>query len=195
MSVNALSDEALITKFQKGDKSGLEELIARYQQRLFTSIYILVKDQMLAEDLLQETYLRIIHTLRNGRYQEEGKFLGWAMRIAHNLVIDYYRRDSRMRMVRDTDEYRITEHLRLTDDSAEKQLIQQQTHERLRQLIDLLPFEQREVLIMRHYAELSFKEIAEITRTSINTCLGRMRYALINLRKLAGRKKISLTQD
>jgi RNA polymerase sigma-70 factor (ECF subfamily) len=195
MSVYPVSDEALVAQFQKGDESGLEELIARYQQRLFTSISILVKDQTLAEDLLQETYLRIIHTLRQGRYQEEGKFLGWAMRIAHNLVIDYYRRDSRMRMVRDTDEYRITEHLKLTDEGVEKQLIQQQTHERLRQLIDLLPFEQREVLIMRHYAELSFKEIAEITQTSINTCLGRMRYALINLRKLASRKKISLTQD
>ncbi len=195
MHVNHLSDDFLITQYLKGDESGLKHLITRYEQKLYTSIFILVKKHDLAEDLLQETFIKIINTLRQGRYQEEGKFLGWAMRIAHNLVIDYFRKDSRMRMVRDTDEYRITDNLQITEDSAEKQMIKNQTHSRLKILIDMLPYEQREVLIMRHYAELSFKEIADITQTSINTCLGRMRYALINLRKLAEEKKVSLTND
>lgn len=195
MHVNHLSDDILITQYLNGDESGLKQLITRYEQKLFISIFILVKKRDLAEDLLQETFIKIINTLRQGRYQEEGKFLGWAMRIAHNLVIDYFRKDSRMRMVRDTDDYRVTDNLQITDDCAEKQMIKQQTHRRLKILIEMLPYEQREVLIMRHYAELSFKEIADITQTSINTCLGRMRYALMNLRKLAEEKKFSLTDD
>lgn len=195
MHVRQLSDDCLIAQYLNGDESGLKHLITRYEQKIFTSILILVKKRDLAEDLLQETFIKIINTLRQGRYQEEGKFLGWALRIAHNLVIDHFRKESRMRMIRDTDEYRITDNLPLTDEGAEKQLIKNQTHSRLRMLIDLLPYEQREVLVMRHYAELSFKEIAQITQTSINTCLGRMRYALINLRKLANEKKVILTDD
>lgn len=195
MHVSHVSDDLLITQYLNGDESGLKQLITRYEQKLYTSIFVLVKKRDLAEDLLQETFIKIINTLRQGRYQEEGKFIGWAMRIAHNLVIDYFRKDSRMRMVRDTDEYRITDNLQITEHCAEKQIIKQQTHNRLKVLIDMLPYEQREVLIMRHYADLSFKEIADITQTSINTCLGRMRYALINLRKLAEEKKVSLTDD
>ncbi|MCC6384820.1 MAG: sigma-70 family RNA polymerase sigma factor [Bacteroidia bacterium] len=195
MAVNHLSDDILITNYLAGDENGIKHLFLRYERRLFTSILILVRQRDLAEDLLQDTFIRIINTFRQGNYKHEGKFLGWALRISHNLVIDHFRKNNRMKMIHDTDEYQLTENLKLTDDGIEKDIIRKQTHHNLKLLIEMLPYEQREVLIMRHYGELSFKEIAEITKASINTCLGRMRYALINLRKLAVEHNVQLTND
>lgn len=189
-----VSDNELITQFLKGDETGLEKLINRHQRKIFTSIILLVKDKELAEDLFQETFIKVINTLRSGNYHDEGKFLPWVVRIAHNLVIDHFRKIKRMPLVRDTDEYSIMDSLRLTDDNVEDKMVVNQIHHEVRQLIELLPTDQREVVIMRHYADMSFKEIAECTNVSINTSLGRMRYALINLRKLIDEKKLVLVK-
>lgn len=155
---------------------------------------MVVKDRDLADDIFQDTFVKVIHTLRNGTYKEEGKFIQWVMRIAHNLTIDHFRKSKRLPVV-DTgnDDFDILETLRLTDPSIEEELISTQIHNDLRQLIELLPDEQKEVLKMRHYNEMSFKDIAEQTDVSINTALGRMRYALINLRKIIQEKELALT--
>ena len=194
MRTSDLSDNELITDFLKGGETSLEILIRRHQRKVFTSIYLLVRDRELAEDIFQETFIKVINTLRSGNYQEEGKFLPWVTRIAHNLVIDHFRRQKKMPMVRDTEEFSITESIRLTDDNIEDKMVNDQIHTDVRRLIDLLPDEQREVVIMRHYADMSFKEIAEQTNVSINTSLGRMRYALINLRKLIKEKELILVK-
>jgi len=194
MRYSEISDNELITQFLTGDESGLEKLIIRHQKKVFTSILLLVKDKELAEDIFQETFIKVINTLRSGNYHEEGKFLPWVVRIGHNLVIDYFRKQKRMPMVRDTDEYSIMDTLKLTDDNVEDKMIITQIHTEIRQLIEFLPLDQREVVIMRHYADMSFKEIAETTNVSINTSLGRMRYALINLRKLIKEKQLVLAK-
>jgi RNA polymerase sigma-70 factor (ECF subfamily) len=189
-----ISDNQLITQFLKGDESGLELLIRRHQRKVFTSIMLLVKDKELAEDLFQETFIKVINTLRSGNYHEEGKFLPWVVRIAHNLVIDYFRKQKRMPMVRDTEEYSVMDSLKLTDDNVEDKMILTQIHAEVRKLIEFLPLDQREVVIMRHFGDMSFKEIADCTNVSINTSLGRMRYALINLRKLIQEKQLVLVK-
>lgn len=194
MRYSEITDNELITQFLTGDESSLEKLIVRHQKKVFTSILLLVKDKELAEDLFQETFIKVINTLRSGNYHEEGKFLPWVVRIGHNLVIDYFRKQKRMPMVRDTDEYSIMDTLKLTDDNVEDKMIITQIHTEIRQLIEFLPLDQREVVIMRHYADMSFKEIAETTNVSINTSLGRMRYALINLRKLIKDKQLVLVK-
>ncbi len=194
MHISEKSDNQLITEFLKGDESSLQQLIIRHQRKVFTSILILVKDKELAEDIFQETFIKVINTLRSGNYHEEGKFLPWVVRIGHNLVIDHFRKQKRMQMVRDTDDYSIMDTLRLTDDNVEDKMILNQIHKEVRELIEHLPFDQREVVIMRHYGDLSFKEIAECTGVSINTSLGRMRYALINLRKLIQEKQLILVK-
>ena len=194
MGKTEVSDNELITQFLQGNESGLEELITRHQRKIFTSILLLVKDKELAEDLFQETFIKVINTLRSGNYHEEGKFLPWVIRIGHNLVIDYFRKQKRMPMVRDTEEYSVMESLKLTDDNIEDKMITNQIHTEIRMLIEHLPLDQREVVIMRHYADMSFKDIAESTNVSINTSLGRMRYALINLRKLIHEKQMVLVK-
>jgi RNA polymerase sigma-70 factor (ECF subfamily) len=183
----------LVASYIKGNEQSLHELILRHQRKVFTSIYLLVKDRELADDLFQETFIKVINTLRSGNYNEEGKFLSWVLRIAHNLVIDHFRGLKRMPMVHDTEEYSIFESLPLEESNIEQRIIQSQIEDKVRQLIEELPADQREVVILRHYADLSFKEISEITGVSINTSLGRMRYALINLRKLIQQHKISLS--
>lgn len=193
MRLSEISDNQLIVSFISGDESSLEVLVRRHQKRVFTSILILVRDKELAEDLFQETFIKVIKTLRSGSYQEEGKFLPWVLRIGHNLVIDHFRKNKRMPLVRDTEEHSIMDQIRLTDANVEEKLVTSQIHQQVRQLIDYLPLDQREVVIMRHYGNLSFKEIAEVTNVSINTSLGRMRYALINLRKLISEKQLMLT--
>lgn len=193
MRLSEISDNQLIGSFISGDESSLEVLVRRHQKRVFTSILILVRDKELAEDLFQETFIKVIKTLRSGSYQEEGKFLPWVLRIGHNLVIDHFRKNKRMPLVRDTEEHSIMDQIRLTDANVEEKLVTSQIHQQVRQLIDYLPLDQREVVIMRHYGNLSFKEIAEVTNVSINTSLGRMRYALINLRKLISEKQLMLT--
>ncbi|MCB0619251.1 MAG: sigma-70 family RNA polymerase sigma factor [Saprospiraceae bacterium] len=192
MQVTPLTDQQLIQEYLHGDERAFEELLNRHQQKIYTSIYLFVKDQSLAEDIFQEVFIKIIDTLRRGKYNHEGKFGQWAMRIAYNLCVDYFRRSKRRPQVQPTDEFDIFEVLRVTDDNAEQRIMRSQTHEKVRSLVDMLPPEQREVVILRHYADMSFKEIAKLTRVSINTALGRMRYALINIRKMVEEKQVQL---
>ncbi len=192
MRLEQKTDQELIRMYVSGSELGLEVLIDRYKSKLYTSIYLLVKDDYLAEDIFQDTFIKVINTLRSGRYNEEGKFLPWVMRIAHNLVIDYYRKERRTPVVVNSDGFDIFDVLHFADESAEARMIREQTHKDLRKMIQLLPDDQKEVLIMRHYGEMSFKEIADVTDVSINTALGRMRYALNNLRKMMYGKELAL---
>lgn len=192
MDFQLQSDQDLIHLYIGGDEKGLVELVRRYQTKIYTSIYLLVKDEHLAEDIFQDTFIKVINTLRNGKYNEEGKFLPWVSRIAHNLVIDHFRREKRAPTVTTNDDFDIFEVLGEYDESTEDRMVREQTHRDLKALIQLLPSEQKEVLIMRHFGDMSFKEIADITDVSINTALGRMRYALNNLRKMMQTKELSL---
>jgi RNA polymerase sigma factor (sigma-70 family) len=186
------TDHELIHSFMDGDMNALEILVIRHKDKLYTSILFLVKDKYLAEDIFQDVLIKIIDTIRGGRYTEEGKFLPWAMRIAHNLCVDHFRKVKRTPAIKTSDDRDIFEVLNFTEDSAETKMMKRQSHDRVRRMLDLLPEDQREVIILRHYAELSFKEIAALTNCSINTALGRMRYGLINLRKMMVEKQISL---
>jgi RNA polymerase sigma factor (sigma-70 family) len=184
MQVINLTDHELITAYLGGSERAFQELLSRHQQKIYTAIYLFVKDRDLAEDLFQEVFIKIIDTLRRGGYNHEGKFSQWAARIAYNMCVDHFRRGKRRTKVNNTDDFDIFDVLVLPDDNREDQLIISETHDRLKQLVDMLPTEQKEVVILRHYADMSFKEIASLTRVSINTALGRMRYALINIRKM-----------
>ncbi len=189
-----LNDQELVVRYREGDEQSLKELITRHQRKIFTSIYLLVKDRDLAEDIYQDTFIKVINTLRSGNYNEEGKFLSWVMRIGHNLVIDHFRRQQKMPMVHDTEDYSIFDFIPLADENVEDKIISGQIQDTVRRMIEELPDDQREVVIMRHYGNMSFKEISEATNVSINTSLGRMRYALINLRKLIADKQLILTK-
>jgi len=191
-SLTNYSDQQLIHLFQDGDSLALETLIIRHKDKIYTSIFLLVKDKYLAEDIFQDVFIRVIDTVRGGRYTEEGKFLPWAMRIAHNLCVDHFRKVKRTPTIRNSEEHDIFEVINFSEEGADKKMMQRQSHDRVRQMLDLLPADQREVIILRHYAELSFKEIATMTNCSINTSLGRMRYGLINLRKMMLEKQIAL---
>jgi RNA polymerase sigma-70 factor (ECF subfamily) len=166
--------------------------VLRHKDKLYTSIFLLVKDKYLAEDLFQDMFIKVIDTIRGGRYTEEGKFLPWAMRIAHNLCVDHFRRVKRTPTIKTSDNHDIFEVLNFSNDNAEERIMKNQSYDRIRRMLDLLPEEQREVIILRHYADLSFKEIATLTNCSINTALGRMRYGLINMRKMMTEKQIAL---
>lgn len=187
-----LTDNQLIAAFCEGELPALEVLVNRYKDRIYTSIYFLVKDKYLAEDLFQEVFIKIIDTIRQKRYNDEGKFLSWALRIAHNLCVDHFRKVKRSPAIRTTDGYNIMEWIQTPDDCPEKKMVRTQSYDRVRRMLDLLPEEQREVIVLRHYGNMSFKEIAGLTNISINTALGRMRYGLINLRKMMTEKQISL---
>jgi RNA polymerase sigma-70 factor (ECF subfamily) len=189
---NSLPDSILIDDYINGKEASLSVLINRHQQRLFSFIYSKIQDKDLTEDIFQDTFIKVIRTLKKGNYNEEGKFLPWVMRIAHNLVIDYFRKNNRMPSFKNTEEFNIFLVLHDGTLNAEKQIIQEQIYENVRELINELPEEQKEVLIMRMYKDMSFKEISENTGVSINTALGRMRYALINMRKLIEKHKIIL---
>ncbi len=186
------TDHELVTRYISGDIDALNALILRHKKRVYTSIVILVKDQYVAEDIFQDTFFKVIDSLQAGSYKEEGKFLPWVLRIAHNLCIDYFRKVKRKPMIVDSEGNDILDSIGMFDESAEDRWIRNQSIHSLRELIKMLPDEQREVLILRHYAELSFKEIADMTNVSINTALGRMRYALLNLRKMMKERKVSL---
>jgi RNA polymerase sigma factor (sigma-70 family) len=190
--VNLATDNELVKLFQEGSNEAFEILVNRYKDKLFTSIKLLVKDVCLAEDLFQDTFIKIINTLRNNRYTEEGKFLTWAMRIAHNLCMDHFRRINSTRTIKTSDERDIYEVLKVTEPSPDSAMIQEQALHHARLILELLPKDQREVIVLRHFADLSFKEIAELTNCSINTALGRMRYGLMNLQKLMAEKHIGL---
>ena len=189
---NSITDSTLVSNYIKGDELALEVLIKRHQQRLFSFIYSKVKDKDITEDVFQDTVIKVIRTLKKGNYNEEGKFLPWVMRIAHNLVIDYFRKSNRMPAFNNTDEFNIFSVIGDGSLNAEKQIIQEQIFADVKELINELPDEQKEVLIMRMYKDMSFKEISENTGVSINTALGRMRYALINMRKLIEKYNIIL---
>jgi RNA polymerase sigma factor (sigma-70 family) len=186
------TDHELIRLFTDGNLDALEILVLRHKDKLYTSILFLVKDKYLAEDIFQDVFIRIIDTMRSGRYTEEGKFLPWAMRIAHNLCVDHFRKVKRTPTIRTGEDKDIFEVLNFSEDSAETVMIRRQSHDRVRDMLQSLPEDQREVIILRHYADMSFKEIAAATNCSINTALGRMRYGLINLRKLMTQKQIAL---
>src|SRR5262245_51003183 len=191
-SLTNLTDQQLIHMFMDNDAEALETLIIRHKDKIYTSIFLLVKDKYLAEDIFQDVFIRVIDTVRSGRYTEEGKFLPWAMRIAHNLCVDHFRKVKRTPTIKTGEDRDIFEVLNFSEEGVDKRMMQKQSHDRVRQMLDLLPEDQREVIILRHYAELSFKEIAALTNCSINTALGRMRYGLINLRKMMLQKKIAL---
>ncbi|MDX5326270.1 MAG: sigma-70 family RNA polymerase sigma factor [Bacteroidota bacterium] len=188
------SDKVLIEGYLQGDEFCLEKLIEKHQSRIYSYIISKVKDSDIANDIFQDTFVKVINTLKAGRYNEEGKFLPWVMRIAHNLVIDHFRREKRMPTINPTDEFDIFDIVKTPELNVEAQLISDQIHSDVKKLIEHLPEEQRKVLVLRIYNRMSFKEIAELTDVSINTALGRMRYALINLRKIIEQHNVILTQ-
>ncbi|XLS27548.1 RNA polymerase sigma factor [Flavobacteriaceae bacterium M23B6Z8] len=188
-----VNDSVLIERYLKGEESSLEILINRHSQRIYSFIFSKVYDRDVAEDIFQDTFIKVIKTLKRGAYNEEGKFLPWVMRIAHNLVIDYFRKNTRMPKFEGNDDFNIFSMIGDSSLNAEKQLIKDQVVNDLRKLIDELPEDQKEVLKMRMYKDMSFKEISESTGVSINTALGRMRYAIINLRKIIEKHNIVLT--
>ncbi len=189
-----ISDYELIERFIKGEQSCFEQLIHRHKNKVFAYISLYIRDQALAEDLFQDTFMKVIQSVKAGKYQDNGKFISWVMRIAHNLIIDHFRRIKQMNTVSNDDyESDLFNSRKFAESTVEDDMIRRQIQKDVRKMITLLPDDQREVVILRHYAGLSFKEIAEITDVSINTALGRMRYALINMRKLMEEKKISLT--
>jgi RNA polymerase sigma factor (sigma-70 family) len=186
-----LPDQELVDLYIKGNEPCLEILIARHKKRVFSYIMMVVRDRHLAEDIFQDTFIKVIQTLKRGAYNDEGKFLPWVLRIAHNLVIDHFRRVKRMPLVDAGEDFDIFSVLR--QGNVEDKLVKKQIRSDVRKAIEHLPQEQREVLIMRHYMDMSFKEIADTTNCSINTALGRMRYALINLKKSLEKQHIALS--
>ena len=188
-----ISDQELVKQYIDGNEHSFAMLLNRHKDRVYSQIFMLIKDRDLAEDIFQETFIKAINTLKAGKYNEEGKFLPWVLRIGHNLVIDHFRRNKKMQMVRGDDDYDVFATIKQDELSIEDDIIFEQILSDVKDLLQYLPDEQREVVQMRHYAEMSFKDIAEQTNVSINTALGRMRYALINLRKLIEDKGIQLT--
>ena len=186
------NDSELIRNFKSGDTQALNLLIQRYKDKIFTSIFMLVRDKYLAEDMFQNTFIKVIDTIRNGNYNEEGKFLPWVIRIAHNLCLDHFRKVKRSPAIKSADNDSIFEGFVGIEEGANIRMEKRQAHDKVRRLVDLLPHDQREVIVLRHFAGLSFKEVATLTDCSINTALGRMRYALINLRRMVDEKQIAL---
>ena len=194
MSEIRKSDYELIESYRNGCLSDFELLVSRYQEQIYNYVFSLVRDRQLSDDIFQDTFVKIIRTLKAGLYKDEGKFIQFALRIAHNLIIDHFRKENRIPVVESSSEdYNYLDNAPITDPSVEQGMIVDQIHSDLRKMIDRLPVEQKEVLRMRIYDDLSFKEIADITNVSINTALGRMRYALINLRKMAEVNNMCLT--
>ena len=193
MRYDQLNDQELVDLYVAGDESCLELLIQRHKKRVFSYIMMVVRDRHLAEDIFQDTFIKVIQTLKRGSYSDEGKFLPWVLRISHNLVIDHFRRQKRMPLVDAGDDFDIFSVLVMRQGNHEDKIVKRQVRSDIRKLIDKLPQEQREVLLMRHYKDMSFKEIADFTNVSINTALGRMRYALINMRRMMEKHNIALS--
>lgn len=190
MNLQKLNDKELILSYLEGNQHAFETLLNRHRSKIYTSIYLFVKDPDLAEDIFQDVFIKIIDTLRKGKYNHEGKFLQWAMRISYNMCVDHFRRSKRRTKVSATETFDIFDVLETKEDNMETRIIKSQLHQKVRDLVDQLPAEQREVVILRHYADMSFKEISQLTRVSINTALGRMRYALINMRKMVNEREL-----
>lgn len=186
----AMNDVDLIHQYVSGDDKAFETLLLKYKNKVYTSIFLIIKDHEISDDIFQETFIKVIDKLKQEKYNDEGKFLPWVLRISHNLCMDYFRKNQKEKIVsNDNPEYDIMEHLTMDDTNREDELIESESQIDVAKYIDLLPDEQKEVILLRHYYDYSFKEIAEMTGTNINTSLGRMRYALINLRKLINQKK------
>ncbi len=190
MSNAAFNDKELIARYLDGDEKSFEILLNRHKEKIYTSIYLFVKDHERANDIFQDVFIKIVKTLRAGKYNHEGKFKQWAMRIAYNMCVDNFRKNKRRSIIHPTDDFDIFDVIESDEANREDKIIKDQTHAKVRALVDKLPPEQREVVILRHYADMSFKEIAAMTRVSINTALGRMRYALINMRKMVDNKEV-----
>ena len=188
-----LPDALLVTKYIQGDENALTVLINRHQSKIFGFIYSKIADRDISNDIFQDTFIKVIRTLKSNSYNEEGKFLPWVMRIAHNLIIDHFRKNKKMPMFRETEEFSIFSIMTDNSQTIENRMITEQVEKDLKKLIEELPSDQKEVLVMRIYQDLSFKEISELTGVSINTALGRMRYALMNLRKVIEKHQIILT--
>ncbi len=189
-----MNDQELVQAYIKGDAAAIEILINRHRSKVYTYILLTIKNQPLAEDLFQETFIKVIQSLRGGKYRDNGRFLSWVIRIAHNLIIDHFRKEKQMNSVSNDDsEVDLFNSKKLSDENIEELIVNSQIKAEIRSLINELPDDQREVVLLRHYGNLSFKEIADQTDVSINTALGRMRYALINLRKLIKEKNLTLT--
>ena len=184
MLSKVLQDHELVSCYLQGEERAFEILLHRHKRKVWSHIYLMVRDRETTEDLFQEAFIKVVHTLKSGKYNEEGKFLPWVMRIAHNLVIDHFRRNRKMPMLRSNEKHDVFGTIAQPGKNVEQRMVNVQIDDDVRKLIDNLPAEQREVVIMRTYMGMSFKEIAAHTQVSINTALGRMRYALINMRKL-----------
>ncbi len=195
MELAPLNDQQLIDRYLNGDDKAFETLLNRYKDKVYTAIYLFVKDKAVAEDIFQDVFIKVVDTLRKGKYNHQGKFSQWVMRIAYNLCVDNFRRKKRRPTMYATEEFDIFDVLGSKEPNGEQQLIKSQAHQKVRELVDRLPPEQREVVILRHYADMSFKEIAALTRVSINTALGRMRYALINIRKMIAEQEHVLQHE
>jgi len=193
MATVNLPDALLVKNYIAGDEKALAILIERHQSKIYGFIYSKIADRDITDDVFQDTFIKVIKTLKSNSYNEEGKFLPWVMRIAHNLVVDHFRRNKKMPMHRETEEYSIFSYMTDNSMNVEGRMITDQVEYDLRRLLDELPADQKEVLVMRMYQDMSFKEIAESTGVSINTALGRMRYALMNLRKVIEKNQIILT--
>ena len=194
MNATDKTDYELVEEFVNGRQSSIEILIHRHKRKVFNYIMLMVKNEQLAEDIFQDTFIKVIHSLKEGKYKDNGRFISWVVRIAHNLVIDYFRKEKQMNMLSNDDcVVDLFNTRKMSDKNIEEVIIQEQIRNDIRRLIDQLPEDQKQVILLRHFGELSFKEIAGQTGVSINTALGRMRYALINLRKLIEKHDISLT--
>ena len=195
-NLKKMTDEELVILYSKGENQAFDTLLNRYQNRLYSYIYFIVKSTELAEDIFQETFVKAIMTIKQGRYTENGKFPAWLTRIAHNLIIDNYRQERNENIIsNDNSEIDLLNDMKLSEGTIEMDIINEQIHNDVRHLVRLLPDNQREVVYMRFYQDLSFKEIADTTGVSINTALGRMRYAILNLRRMAEEKEVILTLD
>ena len=193
MKLSKLSEKELVQAYLKGNELAIEQLIIRFKSQVYTYIVCKVRNQALAEDVFQDTFIKVINTIKKGKYNDEGKFLPWVMRIAHNLIIDHYRKSTRMPFVKGNDDFDIFDVIKNPDANIQEDLEKEQVLSDVKELVKFLPADQKEVLMMRLYYDMSFKEISQTTNVSINTALGRMRYALINLRKMAEEKNLSLT--
>jgi RNA polymerase sigma factor (sigma-70 family) len=187
-----LSDQELVQLYLGGNALAFSTLVIRYKSKLYTSIYLLLKDKFLAEDMFQDVFIRVIDKLKKGLYKEEGKFLPWIMRIAHNMCLDHFRKLKRLPVTKMVDGADFFEQLDMSAPGFENCLMASETNKQVGEMLDMLPDEQREIIILRHYADLTFKEIAALKHISINTALGRMRYGLINLRKTIAEKQFAL---
>ncbi len=192
-TVNQLPDALLVKNYIAGDEQALAVLIERHQSKIYGFIYSKIADRDITDDIFQDTFIKVIKTLKSNSYNEEGKFLPWVMRIAHNLVVDHFRRTKKMPMQRETEEFSIFSYMSDSSMNVEGRMITDQVENDLQRLLEELPADQKEVLVMRMYQDMSFKEIADLTGVSINTALGRMRYALMNLRKVIEKNQIILT--